>query len=78
MSPYTDRAQLIVAESGSEKARQWVTERADIQADFGRAFGGTARPTQLAVASDTDNTGSTARAGFADIHFVARSERCRF
>jgi hypothetical protein len=78
MSPYTDRAQLIVAESGSGRAGQWVTERADVQLDFSRAFGGTAKPIQLAVASDTDNTGSTARAAFADIHFVGRSERCQF
>jgi hypothetical protein len=78
MSPYTDRAQLIVTETGSARAGQWVTERADVQLDFQRAFGGSARPIQLAIASDTDNTGSTARAAFADIHFVARSERCRF
>lgn len=78
MSPYTDRAQLIVAETGSARAGQWVTERADIPADFAKAFGGTAKPLQLALASDTDNTRSTARAAFADIHFVARSEKCHF
>lgn len=77
-SPYTDRAQLIVAETGAARAGQWVSERADIAGDFGKAFGGTARPIQLAVASDTDDTGGTARAAFADLHFVARSERCRF
>lgn len=77
-SPYTDRAQLIVAETGAARAGQWVSERADIAADFDNAFGGARRPIQLAIASDTDNTGSTARAAFADLHFVARSERCRF
>lgn len=77
-SAYTDRAQLIVAETGAARARQWVSERADVAADFGKAFGGTARPIQLAIATDTDNTGSTARAAFADLHFVGRSERCRF
>ncbi|HVM37857.1 MAG TPA: DUF3047 domain-containing protein [Sphingomicrobium sp.] len=76
-SAYTDRAQLIVAETGAARAGQWVNERADVALDFARAFGGTARPIQLAVASDTDNSGGTARAAFADIHFVARSERCR-
>ena len=78
MSPYTDRAQLIVAETGSGRAGQWVTERADVQLDFERAFAGPAKPIQLAIASDTDNTGSIARAAFADIHFVARSEKCQF
>jgi hypothetical protein len=77
-SAYTDRAQLIVAETGAGRAGQWVSERADVALDFARAFGGTARPIQLAVASDTDNTGGAARAAFAGIHFVGRSERCRF
>ncbi len=77
-SAYTDRAKLIVAESGATRARQWVGERADIAIDFTSAFGGMAKPIQLAIASDTDNTQSSARAAFADLHFVARSERCRF
>jgi hypothetical protein len=76
-SPFTDRAQLIVAETGSGRAKQWVSERADIAADFARLFGGTARPIQIAVASDTDNTGGSARAAFADLHFVGSSESCR-
>lgn len=77
-SAYTDRAQLIVAETGSGRAGQWVTERADIATDFGKAFGRAAKPIQLAIASDTDNSGGSARAAFADIHFVNRLERCRF
>jgi hypothetical protein len=77
-SPYTDRAELIVAETGAGRAGQWVAERVDIAADFKKAFGGMARPIQLAIASDTDNTRSSARAAFADIHFVAVFERCRF
>lgn len=77
-SPYTDRVQLIVAESGGERAGRWVTERADVQSDFEKAFGGSAKAIQIAVGSDTDNTKSNARAAFADIHFVARSEACRF
>jgi hypothetical protein len=76
-SVYTDRAQVIVAETGSARAGAWVSERADIAADFARAFGKVpARPVQIAVASDTDNTGGTARAAFADLHFVGRGERC--
>lgn len=76
-SPYTDRAQLIVAESGSGRAGKWTSERADVAADFVRAFGKVpAKPIQLAIASDTDNTGSSARAAFADLHFVARNARC--
>jgi hypothetical protein len=79
-SPYTDRAELIVAETGAGKAGTWVVERVDVAQDFVRGFGrvGGARPIQLAVASDTDNTKSRARAAFADIHFVAAGQRCAF
>lgn len=76
-SAYTDRAQLIVAETGATRAGRWVSERADIAADYARAFPGQpGQAIQLAVASDTDNTRSRARAAFADIHFVARKDRC--
>jgi hypothetical protein len=77
-SPYTDRAQLIVAETGAGSAGRWVTERANIASDFAQAFGGAGTLIQLAIASDTDNTGGTARAAFADIHFVGPAESCRF
>ena len=77
-SAYTDRAELIVAETGAARAGQWVTERADVAADFAVAFGGMATPIQIAVATDTDNVGGSARAAFADLHFVPRSGRCAF
>lgn len=76
-SAYTDRVELIVTETGSERAGRWVAERADVAADFARSFQGKpGRPIQIAIASDTDNTGSRARAAFADLHFVARDARC--
>ena len=78
-SAYTDRSQLIVADSGSDRAGSWVTKRADVAADFARAFGNRpGKPIQLAVASDGDNTKSKGRAAFADIHFVARGQPCAF
>lgn len=78
-SAYTDRAELIVAETGTGRAGTWVNERADIAADFARAFGNRpGTPIQLAIASDTDNTGSSARAAFADLHFVTRQQSCSF
>ena len=76
-SAYTDRAELIVAETGKVRAGTWVTERVDVAADFASAFGNRpGTPIQIAVASDTDNTGSIARAAFADLHFVTRRQRC--
>lgn len=76
-SAYTDRAELIVAETGTARAGTWVTERVDVAVDFGSAFGNRpGTPIQIAVASDTDNTGSIARAAFADLHFVTRRQSC--
>lgn len=76
-SPYTDRAQLIVTESGAGRAGRWVTERADIAADYASAFPRQpGKPVLLAIASDTDNTKSRANAAFADIRFVSRTQRC--
>lgn len=78
-SAYTDRAHLVVAETGSGRAGRWVTERADVAADFARAFPNVpGKPIQIAVAVDTDNTGSSARGAFADLHFVARDKPCGF
>ena len=76
-SSYTDRSQLIVAESGAGRARAWVSERADLASDFASAFPGQrGHPIQLAVAADGDNTKSKGRAAFADIHFVERGVPC--
>jgi hypothetical protein len=78
-SAYTDRSQLIVADSGSARAGTWVMKRADVAADFARAFGNKpGKPIQLAVASDGDNTKSKGRAAFADIYFVGRDQPCTF
>ena len=75
-SAYTDRAELIVAETGKVRAGTWVTERVDVGADFASAFGNRpGTPIQIAVASDTDNTGSIARAAFANLHVVTRRQQ---
>ena len=78
-SAYTDRSQMIVLRTGAAEAGRWVEERRDVLADAKAAFGDTAMAaTLLAVASDTDNTGESAHAGFADLHFVSRSSQCAF
>ncbi len=76
---YTDRTQMLVVRSGNDDAGRWVEERRDVQADFNEIFavqGGSL--IQVAIASDTDNTGGSARAGFADLHFVSRDQSCEF
>ncbi len=74
---YTDRTRMIVAESGDTNAGKWVVARHDVLQDAVAEFGSEqARLIQLSVAADTDNTGESARAGFADFHFVERNTAC--
>lgn len=74
---YTDRTHMIVAESGPAHTGKWIVARHDVQQDLATEFSSSrARLIQLSVASDTDNTGERAHAGFADFHFVARDAAC--
>jgi hypothetical protein len=73
---YTDRTQMVVLRSGDAQAKRWVWERVDVRQDVLRLFGQGAQAVQLAVTADTDNTQSSARAGFADLHFVAADSPC--
>ena len=77
---YTDRARMLVLRSGGDLAGRWVTERRNVLEDFRLAFaelGDTGRQLRgLAIASDTDNTGEDAHAGFADFRFVATAGEC--
>lgn len=76
---YTDRTRMIVAESGAGNADRWVVARHDVRQDVIAEFGSAkARLIQLSVASDTDNTGENAHAGFAGFHFVAADAACSF
>ncbi|MDP1613171.1 MAG: DUF3047 domain-containing protein [Sulfuritalea sp.] len=74
---YTERARMLVLRSGASEAGRWVEERRDVGADFQAAFGhAPLKLTGLAIATDTDNTGEEARAGFADFRFVANASEC--
>lgn len=76
---YTDRAQMIVRRSGNQWAGAWVEERANVADDVAKTFvTHRARLKVLAIAADADNTGESARAGFADLHFVGADAPCRF
>jgi hypothetical protein len=76
-SAYSDRTQLIVAETGAARAVSWVSERVDLASDFAKAFANSkGRPVGVAIAADGDNTRSKGRAAFADIHFVGRGQNC--
>jgi hypothetical protein len=70
-SAYTDRARLIVVESGHARAGRWVTETRDLARDFRAAFGEDPPDViGIALATDTDNTGETATAWYGDIEFL--------
>ena len=74
---YTDRARMLVLRSGAGQAGAWVQERRNVLQDFQRAFGDISGELRgLAIASDTDNTGEEAHAGFADFRFVASEDAC--
>lgn len=73
---YTDRTTMVVLRSGAADAGAWVQERRNVGRDVARLWGASARPVQLAVTADTDNTGESAHAGFADVHWVSEQSAC--
>lgn len=76
---YTDRARMVVLQSGGANAGRWVEQRVNLASDFARAFPGvTGQANLIAVAVDTDQTRGKARGWFADLHFVAPDQACHF
>jgi len=71
-SPYTDRAQMIVLQSGSARRMQWVEEARNVYNDYRMAFGHEPpHISSVALMTDTDNTGETVTAFYGDIIFSA-------
>lgn len=72
---YTERARMIVLQSGASRAGEWVTETRDLAADFRAAFGMEAPDVVgIALATDTDNTGTSATAWYGDIEFLRNEQ----
>lgn len=72
-NPYTDRVQMIVLQSGSDKKMQWVAEKRNVYEDYRMAFGH--EPpliSGVALMTDTDNTGEAVRAYYGDILFSSK------
>ena len=68
---YTDFAQMVVVESGTQKVGRWVTEERNIYEDYKQAFG--EEPPLMngvAIMTDTDNTKEQAIAYYGDIQFA--------
>lgn len=72
----TDRIRKIVLESGPGNLHRWLEYERDIRADFVKAF---REPPGALVAigimTDTDNTGSTARAWYGPIELLPPAEK---
>lgn len=65
---FTDRAMMIVVESGRENTSTWVTETRNILADYEAAFGGQAPMIRaIAIMTDSDNTGESTITDYGDI-----------
>ena len=69
-NPYTDRAMMVVVQSGKKHLNTWVDEERNIYEDYKNAFKD--EPPMIsgvAIMTDTDNTGETATAYYGDIRF---------
>jgi len=72
-NPYSDRVQMVVADSGTAQLGRWVARERDVAADYREAFGGEAPPVSgLIVSGDTDQTGESTEAWFGDVEFRSR------
>lgn len=68
---YTDHARVIALQSGDGKAGQWIAEKRDVREDYRRLFGEDVEEADaVAIMTDTDNTGGSATAWYADIRFT--------
>ncbi|MBD0305474.1 MAG: DUF3047 domain-containing protein [Nitrospiraceae bacterium] len=69
-NPYTDRAMMIVVESGTGALNRWIVEERNAYTDYKQAF--KEEPPMIsgvAIMTDTDNTGEAATAYYGDITF---------
>nr|WP_067293506.1 DUF3047 domain-containing protein [Marinobacterium profundum] len=67
---YTGNARMIAVQSAATSPGQWRNEVRDVRADYRRQFGEEpGKVAAVAIMTDTDNTGQTAKAWYGDIWF---------
>ena len=72
----TDRIRKIVMGSGPGNLHRWLEYERDIRADFVKAFGEPPGALlAIGIMTDTDNTGSTARAWYGPIELLPPAEK---
>ncbi len=63
VSPYTEKAYMVILEKGKDRVGQWVEESVNVLEDYRQAFGKDPPAVAgIAVMSDSDNTGESALA----------------
>jgi hypothetical protein len=71
-NPYTNNAVMIAVESGPHRTGTWIRETRNVYADFRRYFDDEPPPAgAVAIMTDTDNTGQTARAWYGPIRLLS-------
>lgn len=69
---HSSRVKMVVAASGTTGLGAWQRIAANVREDYRRAFGAEAPPVKyIGVMTDTDNTGTSARAMYGDLAFLA-------
>ena len=69
---FTSNARMIAVRGGAGLKGKWVAEQRDVLADYRRLFGEEpGKIAAIALMTDTDNTGLSARAWYGDIWFSA-------
>ena len=73
-NPRTDRIRKIVVDSGPANLGRWREHRRRLDLDFQRAFGeAPGRLQSVALMSDADNTGGSARAWYGAVELAGQS-----
>lgn len=71
---YTKSAMMIIVESGPQNKGKWLKEERDIQKDYLKAFGESPpKVGAIAIMTDTDDTGETAKAWYGPIRIGKRA-----
>ncbi len=70
---FTANARMIAVHAGAADVGRWISEKRNVLADYRRLFGEEPGPVDaIALMTDTDNTGRSARAWYGDIWFSGR------
>lgn len=68
INPRTDRIRNLVVESGPARLNQWLDYERDVRTDYRKVFGEEpGRLIGIAIMTDSDNTGSHARAWYGPV-----------